>query len=196
MIDLCQLAAVKALVGIEDEVTTEDATLTHIITAVSAQLQRYLNRWIEATSYTEYFDVHDDAEVFSVHAYPITALTSVKNAVDWTWSATSSISTTYTNYNAHDGLVYVYGQQLAEGYGALQIVYTGGMAANTDELVSGEYADIALACEQQVIAVWRNKSAFGVGSAGGGNATAQYNGVKILDSVRDILDQHRRRIIV
>lgn len=194
--DLCTLGTVKALLGIEDEVTIYDHVLQHLITAASNQIERYLNRTVLMGTYTEYFSVEAGASIFSVKAYPVTAVTSVKNAIDWSWSGTTAVSSTYVDYTAHPGLIYVYGQQLNEGFGAVQIVYTGGMADNTAELEAGDYADVALAAEQQAIALWQNRRNFGMASAVAGSSSVSYQQVKMLDSVKELLAPHRRLSLV
>lgn len=194
--DLCTLSTVKALLGMEDETTLYDHVLQHLVTAISGQIERYLDRTVLSGTYTQRFSIEPGASVFAVKAYPVTAVTSVKNAIDWTFSATTSISTSYIDYETHPGLIYVYGQQLNEGYGALQIVYTGGMADNTAELEAGDYADVSLACEEQVIAVWQNRRNFGVQSASVSGSSAMYGSITLLESVKELLEPHRRRSIV
>lgn len=194
--ELCQLSTVKDLIGIEQETTKEDDVLNHLIAAVSAQIERYLGRTIETDTYTEYFNVDAGSATFSVKAYPVTSVTSVKNSIDWDWAGTTAVSADYVEYDSHPGLIYVYGQQLVAGHGALQIVYTGGMASNTQELSMGSYADIALAAEQQVIATWRARSSFGMTNAGAGANTAMFGEGGLIQSVRQLLDPHRRRVYV
>lgn len=191
-LDLCQLSSVKAMIGIEPEVDTMDAVLEQIITQVSCRIRNYLGREILLTSHTDYFTVEDGATLFAVKGYPITALTSVKNSLTWDWSGTTSISTSYVNVDCPEGIVCVFGEQLIPGYRALQIVYTGGMATNTESLLAGQYADIGLACTKEVINVWRNRASFGVTNAGAGPASVSYDGGGMLDDVKKILEPYRR----
>jgi hypothetical protein len=166
--DLVTLSTIKRMIGIEDEQTLDDDILTMLIAGVSAQIEKHLNRTVLSGTYTEYFDVETGAARFSVKAYPVTAVTSITNAADGVWADGGTVDSTSINFSSPNGVISIYGAALVEGADALRIIYTGGMAADTETLQGGDYADIALAATQQTIAVWNNRRYFGVQSAGGG----------------------------
>jgi hypothetical protein len=191
--DLVTLSTIKRMIGIEDEQTLDDDILTMLIAGVSAQIEKHLNRTVLSGTYTEYFDVETGAARFSVKAYPVTAVTSITNAADGIWADGGTVDSTSINYSSPNGVISIYAAALVEGADALRIIYTGGMAADTETLQGGDYADIALAATQQTIAVWNNRRYFGVQSAGGGAGQSVSPGsVKLLDSVVELLAPHRR----
>lgn len=192
--DLCTLSDIKLLLGIPPETTKEDNTIEHIISAVSAYIEKWLLRKIEKTSRTEYFTVTPRKSEFLLSAYPNITLTSVKNAVDWDWDNADSISSDWLNANDDTGLLYVWSQILVSGIDSLQVVYTGGMAETTYELRE-DYPDIALAAEQQVIAVFNQRKHFGVSSSGVSNVSVGYNYEGLISSVKSLLRPHRRMVV-
>ena len=101
------------------------------ITAVSSMVQTYLNRNIESTSRTEYFDVNYKQQVYYPLAYPITTITSVKVDSTGLFDGSESTLTTDDYYIGGDNstLNLVYIERFTRRKG-LQLVYTGGMASH------------------------------------------------------------------
>jgi hypothetical protein len=194
-LDLCEIGALKRMIGIEDEQAKDDSLLNLLIRGVSAQIQRWLGRTILSGTYTEYHDVNENQSLFAVSAWPVTAVTSVVNAADWTWSATTAVDSSDIHYAGSDGIIALYAVPLVVGARALRIIYTGGMAANTEELANGDYSDVSMAALQQCVAVWNNRRYFGVSGASAGAASVSPNGTKLLDSVKELLAPHRRQYV-
>jgi hypothetical protein len=192
--DLCTLQTIKGMLDIEDEETKYDNVLETIVAGVSAQIERHLNRTVLSGTYTEYFDVNTGASRFSVKAYPVTAVTSITNAADWTWTTGSSIST--YDYASPNGVINLYAAALVTGANALRIIYTGGMAADVETLQGGDYADVAMAALEQAVAVWNNRRNFGVQNAGVTSQSVSFGTVKLLESVVELLAPHRRLVVV
>jgi len=71
---LTTLTRFKAYSGITG--TTQDALITNLISSVSAQVERYLRRTLESTSYKIWLD-GSGAPGLRLHQYPITALYQV-----------------------------------------------------------------------------------------------------------------------
>lgn len=193
---LCSLNSVKRMLGIEVEQTVDDDVLNTIIAGVSAQIEQYLNRTAATGTYTEYFDVLDGASRFAVRAYPVTAVTSITNAADGQWASGSSIGASYINFSNPNGIISIYASVLVAGADALRIIYTGGMAADAESLEGGDYADVALACTAQCIAVWNKRRYFGVSSAGvGGQSVAPTSATGFEPEVEKMLVPHRRLVL-
>lgn len=76
--DLTTLARVKRLLD-PSMGASNDGELSSIITATSGILERYLDRYVERVSRTEYFDVEAAQLWIHLKGYPVTVLTSVAN---------------------------------------------------------------------------------------------------------------------
>lgn len=110
-------------------------TLTNWITAVSNQVENYLNRSLESTSYTEYFDTLKSHWIqYYVKAHPITTLTDVYIDGDGKFDGgESEIEDCITGINSRC-VVLPYSPPVL-GYKTLRIRYTGGLATHGTQSV-------------------------------------------------------------
>lgn len=192
--DLCFLTDIKAKVGIADNEPEHDDMLKHLIRSVSLHFEAATNRRFYRMSRTEYFNVDDGQTIFSLVAYPISAITSVKNDIDWDWASSSMISSDNYTYITETGVLYVKNVYLVHGFRALQVVYTGGLAADSN-LLRYQYEDICLAAEDQVIAWFNNRKHHGVQSVAVGPNQLTVQEAKLLPHVKEVLARYKRPVV-
>lgn len=187
------LAKIKERLGLGDADTEHNTLLTTILTNVSGRIERFLNRTLETGSVTRIFDVADGQRVFSLKAYPVSAITSVKNDTEWDWSGTSAMDSSYYQENAASGVLYFWANVLVPGYQALQVIYSGGMAADADALIAA-YPDLSEAGINQVVYEFNHRDSIGIPTlvAAGGASLSFVQDSDLLPSVRGALKSLRR----
>ena len=189
--DLTELADVKALGTWAAGDTQDDAVLARMITSVSAQVERELCRHVEQTSRTEEFYLRQGEKVVTLVGAPISSVTSVKYGADKDWANETALAeTTEWIQDAAGGTVRLMFQtQAAPGW--VQVIYTGGMAANVSAFKTA-FPDISEAVAQQVFYQFsRRQSPGGTVTVQGGtqNFTGQ---LKLLDMLTQAIETHRR----
>lgn len=170
------------------------AEIAAVLATVSGAVERYLDRYALRTSRTEYFDVFPDMRLVRLRAYPVTALTSVHYDGDQAFgSGTAMDSDDYYNPTLDETGVLRFKWPFAFDYPkSLKVVYTGGMATDTDSFVEA-YPDIAGAVDTQVSHEWQRRNALGVSSVNypdGSSASLSFD--RWIPSVKQVLDFYRR----
>lgn len=183
--DLVDLPRVKAF--LDQTGTTNDALLADLITAVSAQIERYIGRGIELKARTEIYDLEDYQSKVMLSTFPVTTLTSV--TYDDTGVFSSGAVTGYT-LNKAVGMLSL-PVSYAEAYGALQVVYTAGMAADVDGLLNNGYGDIVEACMLQVAAVFKRRQNIEQTSVSDAAGGVGFTDLSMIPAAKAILDAYR-----
>lgn len=172
--------------------TEDDTELALMVTRVSKMVEQFLGRTVQNTGsdITEIAHVGQWEEIYKVAAWPIASITSVKYARDQLdWSRIDALvdGTTYWSENAR-GIVHLYTEiQYDPGY--VQVVYQGGMAADTAAFVLA-YPDIELAVLTQLSYQWQRRTSPG-GSKTIADASITFDlGLKLLPAVQELLASH------
>lgn len=177
---------IKSMIGMT--ATDDDVIIASIALAVSAKIEKHLNRSIEAIQRTEYFDVDDGQKVFFVSAYPISAI-AIYN--DYAREFLAAISSENYTIAGNSGRIVIDKQSLDSGYSALRIVYTGGLASSQSTLQSN-YPDLEMAARIQG-AIWYNsRKRLGLNSEsiqGGGQTN--YKALSLDPTVKETIEQYR-----
>lgn len=188
--DLTTLARVKTLLAIS--ASDDDTLLNQLITAVSSEVEKFLNRTATAATYTEQYDVDEGQRVFFLRAYPVTALTSIK--VDILRSFTDAVAVDSSLYYADlaRGKIKFDGYQPIPGPGVFQAVYTGGMAANAGAFVTA-FPRVAQAVDMQVAYMFQRKAELAVSSkTWEGLSIVLESPMTLVKRVKDMLQYDRR----
>lgn len=192
------IARVKALLDITS--TTYDAVLTTMVAAASKRIENYLDRALEQTSRTEEYPIKPRQNVLFLRAYPITSITSIKLALDWDYASETPISSDDYKYDADTGMVHFTfypilnyrGDNAAAAPNVMQVVYTGGFATSTANLISA-FPDIAYAADIQTVAMWRRRdSPQGQSTSVGGGSIAYEGALKLVPDAIEALTPYRR----
>lgn len=168
------------------------AEVAAVLATVSGAVERYLDRLALRTARTEYLDVGPGQSVFRLAAYPVTALTSVAYDEQQTWATTLTSGTDFWSplYESAGLLRLKYG--LCAAPRSLKVVYTGGMATDTDSFVAA-YPDLAGAVDVQTSHEWQRRNALGVSSVSyPDGTTASLSLERWVPSVKQVLDYYRR----
>lgn len=203
-IDLVTLARVKARLGVESSDTSNDAVLSQYITAVSRQVERYLDRHTEQAARTEVYELPPNRNVLLLRGVPVDtdesftlkfstyrsfmSSTSLASNDDYVIDASNGMVRLYINYTGYRDRVT--GSLIHPAHA--QVAYTGGMAADTATFAT-DYPDIAQAVEDQVRYIWQRQDSQG-GSRTLHESSSTYTGeYGLLKDVRATLEHHRRR---
>lgn len=190
-IDLTTLADVRALGQWDVTDTTDDALLTRYITSYSKEFERALDRHTEATTYTEVYTLRQGEKVVTLKGAPASAVTTVKYSFDQDWANATALTVTSDYIAELDEATVRLLFTTSYRPGFVQVVYDGGMAANTAAFATA-HPDISEACAMQAMYHWtRHHSPGGNVVVQGGSTT--YDGeLRILKGAQNTLDRYRR----
>lgn len=183
--------------GIDANDDEHDSVLEYFCRVVSSHARKLLNRKIELTQYTEYFSVDPGATTFRLSAIPVSTINGTSegawNDADWEYAASSAVSTSDYTVDDDSGIIYFTQNLLVSGFRALKVVYTGGLAETTEDLLASDYADLVHACERQVLFLFNTRKTVGATSTAAVGNTVTYTGdVDWLPGVKNVLLNYRR----
>lgn len=171
--------------------TSSDDQLDAIIAGYSADFERMLDRIVLAAAQTETFDVDRGQRVFSLKAYPVTAVTSIINDTERLFTG-DALATTEYSLNLATGLLQVDQAYLLPGPGVLQVIYTGGMALTTAAFITA-FPALAFAMDLQVLHHYQRRNSLGATSLSAGQGNVSFQGpLKLLPTVLATIKAHRR----
>ncbi len=182
--NLTTLARVKALA--EQAGPANDAWFNLAIAGKSLAIEREIDRFVEKKSYTEKFDPDGTTRRFWLQGPPVTAITEVRNG------GTVYAATGYRLGPEADMVEFLVAP-VKDFDGLLEIDYAGGLAVDADELVGGDYADLAFACELEVLSLWqrRKQLAEQVSESVGGSTFSVTKSMPLLPETKAMLERFR-----
>lgn len=186
-------ANIKQLLG--QTSTDDDAYLVAIASAVSAEFEHYIDREVQATEHTAYFDVDDGQKVFSLVAYPVSAVASVNNDYGRSWGSSTLVDS--DNYVVADksGQLIIDRYGLVTGAQVLRVVYTGGLAA-TQAALQVAYPDLEHAARIQSAFYYKKKDRLGIAAESvSGSSISIEAKLELLPEVKSILEKYKRYAI-
>lgn len=190
--DLCTLEGLKTLIEIDADNSDDDAVLSNLISSVSKQAENAMRRTVQIGEQTEYFSVNPGDTLWSLKAYPVTVSPTVYHDLDREWGADTEVSSDNIVCDAETGLLYIEGGYVTSGFRSLKVVYTGGMASNTEELILN-YADLVHAIERQVAFLYKTRTKIGVQSINTNTGGVTWeSGIVWLKEVKAVLDSYKR----
>lgn len=168
----------------------DDALLGTLITWVSSSAENYMDRAVEQTARTEYFDVEPYQRVVVVRAYPIASVSSIINDSARVFTSGTIAS---TDYDAHATQPLIrFDSDLSIGMKALKVTYTGGLGTTVDGICDA-YPDLCQAVTTQVAHEWRRRAALGEDASTLAQGSITPGGpVNWLPMARATLDRYRR----
>lgn len=174
--------------------TAYDGLLAQLLADVSAAAEALMDRPAEAKSYTDVWDVSPGQQIYFLRAWPVTAISTVKYDTAREFGSGTELDSSSYTCDLRTGRLVIDGTTLTGGYGVLQAVYTGGMAADAATFAAA-YPDIASVVDAQTVYNFRrrdNLQTSGISLAGG---TTNFNPrFDLLPYVERVLKSHRRRI--
>jgi hypothetical protein len=193
---LCTLDDIKTRLGIGSEF---DAMLTRLIDSFAAIAKTYTGRTLiaPAADATEYYT--GLGQFLQVMAYPIIAVTSIKEAADYDYTNAEAL-TANTDYRLVNGglkgvLYRTWGNWL-DLPDAVQITYRGGYCAAGVTPSTGEHelpADLREAAIEQVCFIFKRRDDIGLSSNSfQGGSINVFASMDLLPMVKQILETYRR----
>lgn len=176
-----------------------NTVIGQVITAVSAAAERYLGRYAQTTSRTEYLTVQPGKRVYRLRAFPVTTLSSVYLDAEQAFGNDTALTSEdyYNPTYANDGLFTLKFYPTVEDTAApnaMKITYTGGMATTTANFISG-FPDIAHAIDLQCAHIYHTRNYAGTLSQSGDSGSVSIQTVDWLPEVKATLDRYRVRAL-
>jgi len=125
---LTSVSNVKSFLDISN--TSDDTLIQNIIYRVTDQIQSYCRRDFFSTEYTEYYD-GDGSKTLIVNQFPITAIDSIYDDIDYQWGSDDEISSDDIIFNANSndsksGIINLDTDYFSIGKQNIKITYTAG----------------------------------------------------------------------
>lgn len=168
-----------------------------LIAEVSADIERELHRETTYGTYTEVLDVAARQRKWSLKAYPVASITSVKSdpGRGFGGSIDALDATLYTmRFGEESHLLHIEGG-LSPGIRTLQVVYVGGMAADTDAMVTA-YPDLVAAATWEVVNRFRRRDSISVTQVNSGADQTFYDGFGLLQDTKRRIHKLKRIVPV
>lgn len=174
---------VKEALGITD--SGSDTLIAQLITAASNEVERVMDRHVLTTARTEVYPVRSVKRLVLLRAYPVTSVSSIKISAtyDFTDSTALTANEDYILDTANGVLRFLVdvdprehptsGQPLSPLF--VQIIYTGGMAADASAFIAA-YPEVSQAVDMQCVHWFKRRSSPGQTSTTLGDSSAQFEG--------------------
>ena len=182
MADLTTLANVKSWLNIAT--TTDDATLSRMVTAVSNYIQSWLNRSFAVASYTDILNGTGGNQLV-FHEYPVISVSSMTISGNIIPASPDGIQPGYV-FDARG--IYLIGYQLTKGIKNVRITYSAGYATVPPE--------IEQACIELIALRYRERSRIGEVSKSIGGEVVSFSQKDFPEGVKTILNNYKRVISV
>lgn len=192
-LQLTTLADVKTLMGQDAPGATLDSVLTTMVQAVSAAVEKSLNRLLLKTARTEKYSPKPYATTVRLRALPVDASPfEFKEAPDRDFAAATAVLAEDFYLDLEAGVVHL-DIELTGGPGTVQVISTGGLAADTATL-KASYPDIWQAATFWVKELYENRNQLGRSgqSVAGGSVSWQDGLGEIPDVVEALIAPYRR----
>lgn len=194
------LTRVKSLLDIPTTATAANVTLTGMIAAVSAEIENFIGKPLSREARTEDYTIALHGRAIWLRATPVLTVASINVDPFWQWTG-DAIETDRYKLTATTGQVYFLDQLIGgisdlapEAVDAVRVVYTGGIATSTAELLTAA-PDIALAADLQVAEDWRRRDNPATSRHGGpGGGSSWIDNHRFLPRVQELLLSHRRMV--
>lgn len=198
--DMTTATRVKEALGITD--SGSDTLIAQLITAVSNEVERVMDRYVLTTSRTETLPMRSFKKLVMLRAFPVTSVSTIKvsQTLDFTDSDALVANEDYVLdltlgtlrfIVEHDPLRNYYsGLPISPLY--VQATYTGGMAVDTSAFISA-YPELAQAVDMQCVHLFTRRASPGQTSQTLSDSSAQYQGeLGLLRIVTEAARRHRR----
>jgi hypothetical protein len=178
--DLCTMAQVKAYLPAMQTVTTDDALLSGLITAISTFMATYCSRVFQSASYQETYSGQHTRRL-TLRQFPVTAVISL---------SISGMSIPASGDGVQPGYVWdqygidLIGYIFQRGRGNIAVSYTAGYAAIP--------ADLSQACAELVALDYLERTRIGHKSKGVEREVVTFITEAMPARVQAILDRYRR----
>lgn len=169
-----------------------DPVLAELIPAVSAAMERELDRHVLRVARTVDLDVDAGQRVFRLRGIPVASIASVSFDPDRAFGSGTEIDASYYAANLETGRLTIDRYALTPGDGVLRVVYTGGMVEQGGDFGS-EYPELAHLAALQVAYLLQRKDSLAATSQGMAGGTVGFSGpYSWLPIVREGLNRARR----
>lgn len=194
-INLTTPARVLKVLGQDNSSSDQSALIAQTIAEVSADLEVAMFRLTEATQRTVVLSVKPRQTKFTLPAFPITAVSSIKNDPARGFGASiTNLAATASNFTFSSGeessILEIYAG-LSPGRNVLQITYTGGMGADADAIVAA-YPDVAAAATAEVVNRIQRSKSMSVAAVDSGADTTSYSPFDWLPLTKRLIGRRKR----
>ena len=197
-LDATTVVRVKAQLDFDVSDTSQDTILTTMVSAVSRQIEKYIDRPLEISTETEEYDGHSRMHSIYLRRQPVTDIFYIKTRSDWKFDSAAAIDADLYHLVGETGEVLL-DFNPRTGPRSIQVSYKAGFADVTSGPLTGEtglaedYPDIVLAADFQVAETWRRRDqAASRRTTVAGSGLEWEEALRFLPIVRELLSPYRR----
>lgn len=164
-----------------------------LIPAVTATIERLLDRHVERKERTEFFDVECGTRVVALRGVPLTAISSVKfDPLRAFGSDVAAFSSSLYHFTGADDDPLVEFDSLgAVGRGVLRIVYTGGLGTTTESVIA-DFPDLADAAAQECANLFQRRDSLSIAQYASGADTTAFRSLSLSPMTMERIAARRR----
>ena len=181
--DLAAVADLVTWLGLSNPTQDVQDQLQRLLTAVSLWVQNWLGRQIKSQSYRDIRDGHGGNRI-SLSDYPVSAIASV--IVDGE-AIPQAAGPNLPGWRLVHDQVILYAYRFSPGDANVEVHYTAGYTTIPPEL--------AQACLELASLRWKERDRIGHVSKSIGGETVQFMVKDLPESVRSILNDHRKVVV-
>ena len=128
---LTSLHRLRRICGELADNATNNAEISALLASVSSNIETFLGRSVEKTTYTEYFDTEHGQFIYYPEATPIASITSLYSSVSGKFTGEESQETDY--YLGRKSESFVFRRDLGQVTRGLRAIFIGGLAEHEVE---------------------------------------------------------------
>jgi hypothetical protein len=186
MANLTTLAKVKAWLGIDPGLTTQDVILNDLIAACSAAIESYLNRTLLATDHVEWYD-GTGSNVLVLKNWPVNSVASVSyEGVEYSINSPTDFRTRGIRWGKD--MIVGSGVVFPKGKMVMRVQYNAGYSEVPD--------DIEQICTELVALSFKNGRGdrLGISSKSLADESVSYVAVALTEGMKTVLGNYRNYV--
>lgn len=176
--------------------SAEQDFIDDLIDGLTPVAEKFLNRKLELTEYTEQFDIRPGQRTVFLNAYPVASSPAAEFRSDISRDFTGdAIDADNYYFDLDRGIVQFDRAYLGYGPGVFQGIWTGGMASSTAVLVSSAaFEGIVLGADLQVSHMFQRRHEIGLTnfSAEGGSIALSRAAGRLCEPTIDLWTPYKR----
>lgn len=198
MVVASTVARVKRLIPIDAAETSKDTLLADMLAAVSREFERHIGYDFERMARTELHSARPGDEVIFLRVIPVVSIASVKIADDQDFAAATPLvvgSEYRLRGDPSEGLLWIDPSLLQTGVDTVQVVYTAGLGATTNDIISAA-PDLAHALDLQTAEEYRRSTSPSTQTRPGPRGPRTFSSQHgMLARVEELLTPYRRILL-
>jgi hypothetical protein len=169
--------------------TTPDQNiiLENLINHITSMFEGFCDRRFVSRTYTEYHNGNGRSILYTANN-PIISITSINVDSDWTWDASTLLSSSYYRIFDNIGIITKCCDYFEVGQQNIKVVYVAGYAVIPE--------DLKLACIMEVLNRFDNSKSIGVVNISVDGLSTSYSQDRFLPITTQVLKKYKTKAVV